>query len=219
MLLWLDALLAAMAVIAALVVRPWRALPASGPPWPWLAWCALLPLLWSADRLSAMPLAPALPGSGLLLLMMGWPLAVLGLLPVAALTALLADLPLDAALHRLVWLGLVPATLALGLGAGIRRWLPHHLFVYIFARGFFATAFATSLAGIASALLRGAPEGTAMADLMLARGLVAWGDAFLSGMITAIFVAFHPQWLATYADRIYLPIHRDPPEEPDHGTR
>jgi len=36
--------------------------------------------------------------------------------------------------------------------------------------------------------------------------LAAWGDAWLAGMLVAIFVAFRPEWLATYADRIYLPI-------------
>jgi len=40
-------------------------------------------------------------------------------------------------------------------------------------------------------------------DLMLGRWLAAWGDAWLCGMIGAIFVAFRPQWLATYADRIF----------------
>jgi uncharacterized membrane protein len=43
---------------------------------------------------------------------------------------------------------------------------------------------------------------------MLARFLAAWGDAFLAGMFIAIFVAFRPQWLATYADRLYLPPSR-----------
>ena len=42
-------------------------------------------------------------------------------------------------------------------------------------------------------------------DVMLARGLTAFGDAFITGMLVAIFVAFRPQWLATYADRLYLP--------------
>ena len=45
----------------------------------------------------------------------------------------------------------------------------------------------------------------------VARFLTASGEAFLTGMLTAIFVAFRPQWLATYADRLYLP--RDGPGE------
>jgi uncharacterized membrane protein len=40
---------------------------------------------------------------------------------------------------------------------------------------------------------------------MLARGLAASGDAFITGMLVAIFVAFRPHWLATYSDRLYLP--------------
>jgi uncharacterized membrane protein len=43
---------------------------------------------------------------------------------------------------------------------------------------------------------------------MLARLLAAFGDAFITGMLVAIFVAFRPDWLATYTDRLYLPQDR-----------
>ncbi len=84
---WLDVLLAAAAFAVALALRPWRALPRTGPPWPWLAWGAAMPLTWTADRLSGAPLAPPLSGSCLLMLMAGWPLAMLGLAPVALAAA------------------------------------------------------------------------------------------------------------------------------------
>lgn len=201
---WLDLLLATTALAIALALRPWRAVGASGPPWPWLAWWLLMPALWGADRYAAMPVAQPLSGACLLMLMTGWPLAVLALVPVAALTALFAGLDAAEALQRGVWLGLVPATLAMAFGAAVRRWLPNHLFVYIFGRGFFGTAIAGTLAGVLSTLLHALPAGLQAEDLMLARLLAAWGDAFLAGMLVAIFVAFRPQWLATYADRIYL---------------
>ena len=57
----------------------------------------------------------------------------------------------------------------------------------------------------AAALLFGVPAGLSLPDVMLARGLTAFGDAFITGMLVAIFVAFRPQWLATYSDRLYLP--------------
>ena len=199
---WLDVLLAGAAVGVALALRPWRA---ATPPWPAFAWWSAMPLLWSADRLSAMPVLQPLAGSCLLMLMVGWPLATLMLLPVALLTWALAAAPALDALHRLVWLGVVPVTLALGLGAALRRWLPHHLFIYILGRGFFATALAMSTTGVLSVWLHGAPASVSDADVMLARALAAWGDAFITGMLVAIFVAFRPHWLATYADRIYLP--------------
>lgn len=205
---WLDLMLALVATALALGLRPWRALPPGGPPWPWLAWWAVLPLLWGADRYAQVPLVQPLSGACLLMLMAGWPLAVLALLPVALVLTLLAGLDPAAGLHRLVWLGLVPATLALALGAGVRRWLPQHLFVYILGRGFFATAIAGSAAGLLSVALHGVPGGLQDGDLVLARFLAAWGDAFLAGMVVAIFVALRPQWLATFADRLYLPTSR-----------
>lgn len=202
---WLDILLGLGALALALALRPWRALTGGAPPWPALAWWLLMPVLWSADRLSAIPVLQPLAGSCLLMLMLGWPLAVLMLVPVAAATMLVGGLAPLEALSRGVWLGVVPATLAMLIGAALRRWLPHHLFIYILGRGFFATALAVAAAGTVAAALHVVPGGLSAADLMLARWLFAWGDAFITGMLVAIFVAFRPEWLATYADRIYLP--------------
>jgi uncharacterized membrane protein len=49
--------------------------------------------------------------------------------------------------------------------------------------------------------LAGAP---AMEQALVGRWLMAWGDAFLTGMFASIFVAFVPQWLATWSDARYL---------------
>jgi uncharacterized membrane protein len=201
----LDVSLALAAVGLAILARPWRAVKNMTPPWPWLAWWAVLPLLWSVDRLAAVPLVQPLSGACLLMLMAGWPLAVLALVPVALLAWGVGGLPAAEALSRLVWLGIVPATLAMGLGAVVRRWLPHHLFVYILGRGFFASLLAFAAAGWAQMALQGADAGVPVADLALGRWLAAWGDAFLTGMVVATFVALRPGWLATYSDRLYLP--------------
>ena len=202
---FVDGLLGLAGVALALALRPWRMLPDAALPWPALAAWAALPLLWSLDATTGMPLLQPLSGACLLLLMLGWPLTVLMLVPVTAVMAAATELTLLDALHRSVWLGLVPATLALGLGAALRRWLPHHLFVYILGRGFFITALALGATGALSAWLHGVPGSLDSADVVLARGLTAFGEAFLTGMLVAIFVAFRPHWLATYTDRIYLP--------------
>lgn len=198
-------MLASAALCLALALRPWRATPAEGPPWPWLAWWAAMPLLWGADQIARIPLVQPIAGSCLLVMMAGWPLSVLAMVVVAALTGTVADLSWAEGLSRLVWLGVVPATLTVGLGALIRRWLPHHLFVYILGRGFFASLLAMSLAGVLAWLVQGTPAGVQAEDLLLGRWLSAWADAFLTGMMVAIFVAFRPQWLATYSDALYLP--------------
>lgn len=203
--LWMELAVALAALAVALALRPWRAIGRDGPPWPWIAACALLPLVWGADRYVAMPVAQPLSGASLLLLMMGWPLTVIALVPVALATMWMAGLDAAEALSRAVWLGLAPATVALALGAAVRRWLPHHLFVYILGRGFFVSAAAGVAAGVLSAWLHPHTGGLAPADVALGRGLAAWGDAWITGMLVAIFVAFRPEWLATYTDRLYLP--------------
>lgn len=201
-----NAALTLAALAVALALRPWRAVGPAGPPWPWLAWCVLLPAFWGADRYVQMPVAQPLSGACLLMLMCGWPLAVIALLPVAAATAWLAHLSLADSVGRYLWLGIAPATFALLLGAAVRRWLPQHLMVYILGRGFFATALAGTLAGALAVWQAGVPTGLVAGDVVLGRWLASWGDAWLSGMLVAIFVAFRPQWLATYSDRIYLPL-------------
>ncbi|MDQ5897052.1 MAG: hypothetical protein QG612_1138 [Pseudomonadota bacterium] len=200
----LDLVLAALPLAVALWLRPWRLVGPAGPPWVWLVWCALMPVLWGTDRYVAMVVVQPLSGAVMLMMMMGWPLAMLALLPVAALTWAMAGLDAAEALHRMVWLGQIPATLALLLGAAVRRWLPHQLFVYILGRGFVATALSGVLAGALSMALHGATPGLDADEQMIGRWLAAWGDAFLVGMLVAIFVAFRPHWLATYSDRLYL---------------
>ena len=152
----LDLLLAAGPLAVALWLRPWRLVGPQGPPWIWLAWCALMPLLWGTDRYVGMSVVQPLSGAVMLLMMTGWPLAMLALVPVTLLTWAMAGLDAAEALH-------------------------------------------------------GATPGLDPDEQMIGRWLAAWGDAFLVGMLVAIFVAFRPHWLATYSDRLYL---RPPPDEP-----
>ncbi|WP_205832972.1 hypothetical protein [Azohydromonas caseinilytica] len=204
MLLELVVLLAACG--AALYFRPWATLRAADLRHPWLASLVLLPWVWSFQ--SVLPGGPPLQLScaALLVLMFGWPLAVLSCVPVAICTALIDASGAQAALHQAVWNGVLPATMALGLGIVTRRWLPQHLMVYILARGFGATLLAMALVGVLWLLRHPLPPGSDVAAVLTGRWLVAWSDAVLSGMLCAIFVAWRPQWLLTYSDRRYLPV-------------
>ena len=151
-----------------------------------------------------MPLQLQGSGACLVLLMLGWPLAVPVLCAVGVLAALISPMSWTTALDLTVWLGLVPATLALLLGAAIRRWVGLHLFVYVLGRSFIGTALCVFTAALLAQASGHTLPGVDDSLSTIAHWLIAWGDAFLTGMATAILVAYKPDWLATWSDRLYL---------------
>lgn len=220
---FVELALLTVAVAVSLATRPWRLLDArsSAPALftPMAAALAILPVLWSLPRAHDMAAQLPMSGAGLVLLMLGWPIAMLVLPLVALLGAAWAPASGTQIIGQAFWMGVLPATLALVLGALLRRWIGPHPFVYILGRGFLGTVvclFASSLLSLALGRLgTGAPSadpGALAASLepsWVALWLMAWGDGFVTGMLTAIFVAFRPQWLATWSDPLYL--SRRPP--------
>lgn len=188
----------------ALLLRPWQLLKGATRLTPMLAALTLLPWLWALPSLHQMPLQLQGSGACLLVLMLGWPLAVPVLCGVGVLAALISPMGWDTALDLIVWLGLVPATLALGLGLAVRRWIGHHLFVYILGRAFLGTVVCVFTAGVLSQWAGHNLPGVEYDLSLVAHWLIAWGDAFLTGLATAILVAYKPDWLATWSDRLYL---------------
>lgn len=198
----LLALLIALGV--ALSVRPWRLLQRTALLTPLLASLTFLPLMWALPRLHAMPLQLHLSGACLLVLLLGWPLAVPVLVAVALLSGLLAPAPWEVLIANAFWLGVLPATLALGVGALIRRYVGTQVFVYTLGRGFLTTVACTFAASV-MAEWAGYGLPNTEADLVtIAHWLIAWGEGFATGLLSAIFVAFRPQWLATWSDDLYL---------------
>ncbi|HTO48756.1 MAG TPA: hypothetical protein VML91_14045 [Burkholderiales bacterium] len=211
MTLALATLFVAAAAGAALPFRPFAVLREHALRAPWLAALAILPLAWTTLR--ALPAGASLQLSGacLLVLMFGWPLAVWTLLPIAAISAWLAGASPAEGVELAAWHGVVPATFALAIGIAIRRLLPSHLFVYILGRAFLGTALALMAAGALATFVGPLPPATDASTLLIGHWLVAWGEAVLTGMLTAIFVAYRPGWLLTWSDRRYLPRPPDAP--------
>jgi uncharacterized membrane protein len=198
-----EVLLLAIAILVAFAFRPWSTLRHVALRGPWIAACVALACLWGAQGVLPTALPMQLSGACLLVLMFGWPLAVLTLLPIALAQAWLAGGDWASALPLAFWNGLVPATVALALGVATRRW--PHVFVYILGRAFLVTAVAVGVAGALRVGLAGAPPAADSTALLTAGIMVAWGEAFATGALTAIFVAYRPEWLLTYSDARYLP--------------
>lgn len=86
--------------------------------------------------------------------------------------------------------------------------LPANLFIFIFVNGFIGSAAGILFTGLVlvavldwtGAFASGVLWSTALPVFIL----IAWAEAFLSGITTAIFVALRPQWLNTFDDNRYL---------------
>ncbi|MEY4765050.1 MAG: hypothetical protein RI907_1723 [Pseudomonadota bacterium] len=202
-------LLAALGVAA--LFKPWRVLQHGPLQNPWLFAMLALPALWWTQHLLPSNVALHVSGAALMVLMFGWPLAIWSMPWVALVATALTwrhwppNVDAAALLDQAVWSGVIPATVALGLGLAVRRWLPHHLFVYILGRGFIATALAITATGALAAWAGQQPPTLDFSEWMLGHWLLGWGEAISTGMLTAIFVAFKPHWLLTYSDQRYLP--------------
>lgn len=199
----LEVAFGALALLLALALRPWRMLQGSLLT-PALASLVMLPWLWLLPQHLPQGLQVQFSGASLLVLMLGWPVAVPVLTAVAAVVWFQGQAGLEQALSQWVWLGLMPATVAMAAGAGLRRWLPANLFVYTLGRGFFGTMLSVFVPGVVYEWLHHLQTGVSLHEALIARWLMAWGDAFLTGLIVAVFVAFVPQWLATWSDERYL---------------
>ena len=212
----LEACLIAVALAISLWLRPWRmlsrqALEKDGPSepsprvTPLLATLVVLPWLWALPTLHRMPLQLQWSGACLVMLMLGWPLAIPALVAVGGIAAVLSpSLDWADAVGTIAWQGVVPATLALALSAVIRRLIGTQPFVYVLGRAFLGTAVCLFLANVLGQWSGHSLPGVEGDLSLVARWLMAWGDAFVTGMLTAIFVAFKPEWLATWSDRLYL---------------
>ncbi len=189
----------------ALSFRPWRLLGNSGLISPLLAALVITPWLWALPWLHRMPVQLQLSGACLIGLALGWPLAIPVLCLIAVLAGLIASVGWQQQADMALWLGVVPVTLSFLLGMALRRWVWKHLFVYILGRAFLGTVVCMFISGALAQRLGHNLAAAVDPDLaMVARWLMAWGDAVLTGMMAAICVAFRPHWLATWSDRIYI---------------
>ena len=201
----LAPLLVFTALAIALSFKPWRLLANTALISPLLAALVITPWLWALPWRHRMPIQLQLSGACLIGLVLGWPLAVPVLCIVALTTGLIAPVPWQQQIDMALWLGIVPATLSFLLGMALRRWVWKNLFVYILGRAFLGTALCMFASGALAHWTGHALAATVEPELALvARWLIAWGDAFVTGMMAAICVAFRPQWLATWSDRLYV---------------
>jgi len=187
---------------------PWRSLTEDGRLNAWAGTIVVLVLLWSIKAgikpgLSLHPL-----GAAVLTLSFGPSLAFVALCAVVFGITLNGDAGWASYAANALLMGGVGVVVSRGVLLLSERFLPRHLFVYLFANGFFGAAATVGLVGVAASMLFAA-AGIYGLDYLLAEylpyvGLLAFSEAWLCGMAMTLFVIYRPRWVATFDDSRYL---------------
>lgn len=194
---------------------PWRLLADGFRLHGWIGAAFAIALAWVLSARLPEGLALHLLATPLVALMFGRDLAAMAAAP--AVVAVLVWRGGDWSGAGATWLlaAWLPITVVDALRRGADRWLPRNIFTFIFLAGFFAPGAAYAIT-VAVATAAHAAAGTApwssLAEGFLPFGLMlSWGEAFLTGLLTAIFVVYEPRWMATFDDARYLRLPAPPP--------
>lgn len=109
---------------------------------------------------------------------------------------------------NLLLMGVLPVSVSWAIYRLVDSRLPNHMFIYIFLNCFFGAALAMGSVGAGSTLFA-AVSGAYPLDYLLENYapfyfLMAWAEAFATGMIMTLLVVYRPEWVSTFDDRRYL---------------
>jgi uncharacterized membrane protein len=205
---WVLGLAALVLLAVAVRLAPWHRLRDSQQLHVFLGACVAVLVLWNM-RAGVMPgLDFHVLGVTALTLMFGPALTLIAVALVLAGTALNGAMAWEAVGTGFWALGVVPVASTLALLRLAQRVLPANYFVYVFVNAFFAAGVGSVLANLSLAgiLLAGGVYDLAQLSYLFLPyiPMMFFGEAFLNGILLAIFVAYRPGWVESFNDAFYL---------------
>ncbi len=200
---------AAAAVLLALAIArmPFRRLQDATLQHVWLALIVAISVLWASNAwLDDGPVMHLL-GATLVVTLFDWALALIAMAAVSGIAAIVFDATWQGVALTFLVYGAMPVGVSALLQRACSAWLPRNLFAFIFAQGVVSPAIAVtvttlSAAGIRLALSDGSlgviPTGYALSILLLASG-----EAWFTGLSTALIAVYRPAWVTTNDVRRY----------------
>jgi len=187
---------------------PWKRLLDSEQLNVWLGMVVLLTVIWSLKAGVKPGLAFHLLGATVFTLSFGPALAFIGLSLVTAGITLNGAAGTQAfAINALLMAGVTVffSQLFYRLLSAV---LPKHFFVYIFVNGFFGAALTIIAFGFVSTVFM-TLAGVYAWEYLISEYfpyflLLAFSEAWLSGMVMTLFVVYRPNWVGTFDDSRYL---------------
>ncbi len=140
-------------------------------------------------------------------LMFGWALGVIGVSLIMVAVTIISGDWVALAMNALL-LGILPVSVSYGVYLLVYRYLPRHLFIYVFLCAFFNAMLAAGTAVLALATLLVVNETYTFArishEYLPYLPLYLFPEGLLNGMTTMALIGLRPDWLKTYDDDIYL---------------
>ncbi|KAF1052688.1 MAG: hypothetical protein GAK41_00996 [Burkholderia gladioli] len=173
-------------------------------------WCALIAtitVLWASNAWLDDGLVMHLLGATLIATLFDWTLALVAMGAVTGIAAVVFDASWQGiGLTYLVY-GALPVAVSTLMQRAAAAWLPHNLLTFIVSQGFVAPAI--TIAAVAAAAVGvqiGLADGSTLvvpAGYGLNTLLLALGEAWFTGMATALIAIYKPEWVTTFDVRRY----------------
>ncbi len=174
----------------------------------YLGSCVALMVIWTIKAGVSPGLSFHYLGATLFTLMFGWELALIGFSLVVLATTLSSGTGWSNVSVNVLTLGAIPILFSHWLLRTAQRRLPNHVFIYIFVNAFFGAALAVLVCCLVIAGLLAAAGAYTMkyllSEYLAFTPLMMFSEAWITGMLIAIFVGYRPNWVTTFEDSRYL---------------
>ena len=165
-------------------------------------------ILWSMSAGVQAGLELHLLGATALTLVFGWRLAMIAASGALAALTVLGLFDWQAFAVNGLLLAVLPVLLTHWIGRQVYRFLPHNLFVYLFALAFFGAMLSQAAVMLVSAgLLFGLgayPPAILLRDYLAMLPLMMFPEGFITGLVMTMLVVYRPEWVRTFDDRDYI---------------
>lgn len=173
----------------------------------WLAIIVAISVLWATNAWLEDGPVMHLLGATLLVTLFDWALALIAMAAISGIAALIFDAAWQGVALTFLVYGALPAGISALLQRASTAWLPRNLVVFIGVQGFVSPAIAVAVAtGTAIGVHVGLAGGSLIvvpAAYALSVVLLALGEAWFTGMATALIAVYKPAWVTTNDVRRY----------------
>jgi len=187
---------------------PWRRLREGCRQHVFLGAVVALLLLWRLDVGITPGLGFHFLGVTVFTLMFGWSLGVVGATIASLGVALSGGSMLESLSLNTLLLGMLPVSVSYGIYRGVCRYLPRHVFIYIFVCAFLGGVMTAAVTVLCLATVLLGAETYALDriayEYLPFLPLYLLPEGLLNGMLTAIFIGMRPEWLSTFDGEFYF---------------